>query len=61
MLRFEKIFRDFLPFVILTTLYVIYQKLFGYTFVELNWIKAGVCPVSEVDDFIRDDVRPLSF
>lgn len=60
-LRFEKTFRAFLPFFVLITLYAIYQKLFGYTFVELNWIKAGVGAVSEVGYFIRDDVRPLSF
>jgi len=60
-LQFDKTFRSFLPFFLLITFYAIYQKIFGYTFVELNWIKAGAGAVSEVGYFIRDDVRPLSF
>jgi len=59
--QFNKTFRSFLPLFFLITFYAIYQKVFGYTSVELNWIKAGAGAVSEVGYFIRDDVRPLSF
>ena len=60
-LRFSSTLKCFLPLFFLIILYAIYQKVFGYTFVELNWIRAGIGAVGEEGYFIRDDVRPLSF
>ncbi|WP_210413901.1 hypothetical protein [Luteithermobacter gelatinilyticus] len=60
-MTFNVILAKFFPFFLLISLYAIYQNLFGYTQVELNWIKSGLGQVSEVGYFIRDDIRPISF
>lgn len=45
----------------LITLYALYQKIFGYTFIELNWIYSGLGTVGKEGYFVREDIRPLSF
>jgi len=50
--------RSFL-FFILASLYGISQKLFGYTPIEINWIKSGLSFADE-REFITDDIRPFS-
>lgn len=57
---FEYLVRKSLPFFILVSLYGIYQKLFGYTAVEINWIKSGFSFAEEGAFIFYDDIRPFS-
>ena len=57
---FEYLVQKSFPFFILVSLYGIYQKLFGYTAVELNWIKSGLSFAEEGAFLWTDDIRPFS-
>lgn len=57
---YEYVLRKLIWFFYLSALYAIYQKFFGYTFIELNWIKSGVSIVSE-KGLLFKDIRPFSF
>lgn len=56
---FEKIITRGFYFFLAVSAYGIYQKIFGYTFIEINWIKSGLSFADE-REFISDDIRPFS-
>lgn len=58
---YDKVLNRFTVFLFLIAAYAIYQNLFGYTSIELNWIRSGLGQVQEVGYFIREDIRPISF
>lgn len=58
--NFEQIIQRSFLFFVLVSLYGIYQKIFGYTSVEINWIMSGLSFAEERAFIATDDIRPFS-
>jgi len=58
--NFEDLIQKSFVFFILVSLYGIYQKLFGYTSVEINWIMSGLSFAEDRAFIASDDIRPFS-
>ena len=58
---FYSILQKFQPILALILVYSLVHKLFGYTFIELNWIYSGLGTVNVEGYFVREDIRPISF
>ena len=58
--NFEKLIQKSFPFFIIVSMYGIYQKIFGYTSVEINWIMSGLSFAEERAFIASDDIRPFS-
>lgn len=57
---FEKILSRSILFFIIVSIYGIYQKFYGYTDIELNWIKSGLSFADEKAFLESGDIRPFS-
>lgn len=57
---FEKLLTSSLIFFLIVSLYGISQKVFGYTSVEINWIKSGLSFADEREFISSYDIRPFS-
>lgn len=58
--NFEALLQRTFWFFLTVSLYGIYQKLFGYTIIEINWIKSGLSFAEERAFIATDDIRPFS-
>lgn len=58
--NFEELVQRSYFFFILVSLYGIYQKVFGYTSVEINWILSGLSFAEERAFIASSDIRPFS-
>lgn len=58
--RFEQLIQKTFPFFVIVSFYGIYQKIFGYTSIEINWIMSGLSFAEERAFIASDDIRPFS-
>ena len=58
--EFEKLLNKSFPFFIIVCIYGISQKLFGYTPIEINWIRSGLSFAEERAFISTNDIRPFS-
>ena len=58
--EFEKLLNRSFIFFIIVCLYGISQKLFGYTAIEINWIRSGLSFAEERAFIASNDIRPFS-
>ncbi len=58
--NFESVLEKGIFLFFLICFYGIYQNLFGYSSIELAWIRSGLSVVVEEGYFIREDIRPFS-
>ena len=58
--NFEQLIQKSFLFFILVSFYGIFQKLFGYTSVEIQWILSGLSFAEERAFIASDDIRPFS-
>jgi len=57
---FDKLICFFIPFFLLVSIYGIYQKIFGYSRFEIEWIKSGISIANEEGYFTGKNIRPFS-
>ncbi len=57
--NFDELMQSTIVFFLLVSMYGLYQKFFGYTSIEVNWIQSGLSFADE-REFITDDIRPFS-
>ena len=57
---FEVLLKRSMPFFIIVCLYGISQKIFGYTPIEINWIRSGLSFADEREFIGGGEVRPFS-
>lgn len=57
---FETLLSKSVIFFLIVSFYGIWQKWFGYTLVELNWMRSELSIIQEGPLFITDDIRPFS-
>lgn len=58
--EFERILNRSFIFFVIVCLYGISQKLFGYTAIEINWIRSGLSFAEERAFIASSDIRPFS-
>jgi hypothetical protein len=58
--NFEQLIQKSFLFYIIVSFYGISQKLFGYTPVEINWIRSGLSFAEERAFIASNDIRPFS-
>lgn len=56
---FEQLLTRSFVFFVIVCLYGLSQKMFGYSAIEINWIRSGLSFADE-REFISDDIRPFS-
>lgn len=58
--NFEKLLTTSFVFFVIVSLYGISQKIFGYSPIEINWIKSGLSFADKREFLASNDIRPFS-